>query len=422
MNTGRRCLATLLLSLATVSSASVAAPLATPREMEEAGFRLHWEATLPLTEGDSVVAGYLLDNALYVVTDFSRLFAVTADSGLIRWAHDVTDADYRVFPPSHMVTQDGTGPVVVPTATATHVYDRFSGRLLQRYTPRHTNAGPVVAGENVVVTGGVASRVSATRIGVGGDLGTLMLWEVATDAPVTARPLLVDGQDVLFASRGGTVYRCGGVDKKLRYATHVGGSIEGDPAVDATGVYVSSIDRSVYKVDLQSGRRLWRVRFQEPLTTGPILARHLVFQNSDRDGLTAMEPDSGAIRWRRPDSKQFVADTKAGVVFWTRDNNLVVVDPETGEAVTGVATSHVGTVVQNTQSDTVFLLGKAGTINALRLGDVPYLKRQQILSARRTLNQKPVAASGTTEPPVTTTDDARHRVDDPLRSKRDIQR
>jgi len=422
MSIGRHLGPTLLLGVLAFAAPASAAPFATQTELQQAGFRLHWEANLPLSDGDSIGDGYLVDDVLYVTTDLGRLFAVTSESGLIRWAHVVTEPDYRIFPPSHMVTEDDNSPVIVPTATRTLIYDRYTGELIQRYTPKYANAGPVVAGDNIVLSGSIVPRVTALRVGLSNNAQTLLLWEVSTDAPVTTRPLLINNSDVVFATRGGTVYRCAGVDKELRFATDVGGPIVSDPVFDATGIYVASIDRSLYKLDRGNGRILWRVRFQEPLRTGPIVLDGLVYQYSPKEGMTAVEADSGEVRWRRPECIRFVSRSKAGVTMWTADGNLAVIDPETGEAVTGITTLDVHGVVSNTQNDAAFLLGRDGTINALRLGDIPYLKRQEILAARRKLNQKPAERQTLIDQPKVPDRTERRRDDDPLRSKRDIQR
>jgi len=420
MTVGRHRGAMVLLGVVLMAVPALAEPLTTQADLEQAGFQLYWAASLPLAKGDSVVGGYLRDDTLYVTTDRGRLFSVTADSGLIRWAHDVTEPGYKVYAPTHMVTAQGNGPVVVPTTTFTYIYDRYTGRLLQRYTPPYTTAGPVVAGGNIVIAGAMNPRVTAVRVGLDNYTRTMPVWEVTTDAPVTTQPLLINHSDVVFASQGGTVYRCTGIDKKLRFSIDVGGSILADPAVDATGIYVASTDRSLYKVSEDKGRIAWRVRFQEPLRTGPVVSDKVVYQWSAKDGLMAIEADTGKVRWRRFESKQFVSSSKAGVALWTDDGNILVVDPKSGEAITGITTRGVRAVVANTTNDAVFLIGRDGTLNTLRLGDIPYLERQQILAARRQLNQKPAEPETLTTAPESQPKPRRPRNDDPLRSRRDI--
>ncbi len=409
-----------MLGLLVLTAPALCEPLVAQEDLEEAGFRLHWEANLPLESGDTVVAGYLRDEVLYVVSDFGRLFAVTRKSGLIRWAAEVTAPDYTIYPPTHVVTVDGTGAVVVPTATETFVYDRYSGRRLRRFQPGYTTAGPAVAVDDVILSGATANRFYATRVDLQQNLAPRQLWEVATDGAVTAQPLLFDRDYVLFASRAGTVFACRTIDKKLRFRSKVGGSIIGDPALDASGVYIASTDRSLYKIDLDDGHIIWRVRFETPLETGPVVVAHAVLQASDCAGVTAVEADTGKVRWRVPEARAFASHSKAGDVLFSNRQELLVADHETGDVYFQVPTTDVVDVTPNTSSDTVFLLGRHGTIDALRIGDIPFLKRQQIMAARRKLNQRPVredAASKRTAKPKPKRDP---RADDPLRSKRDI--
>jgi len=420
MTIGRNRARMMMIGLLVVTAPAYCKPLVVQEDLEQAGFRLHWEASLPLASGDTLVAGYLRDEALYVVSDFGRLFAVTTDSGLIRWAAEVTAPDYTIYPPTHVVTVDATGPVVVPTATETFVYDRYSGRQLRRFQPDYTNAGPVVAVDDVILSGSTASRFYATRVEFQQNIAPLKLWEVATDGTVTAQPLLFDRDHVLFASRGGTVFACRAIDKQLRFRSRVGGSIIGDPAIDASGAYVSSTDRSLYKIDLNDGAILWRARFEAPLETGPVLVAHAVLQASDREGLTAIDPDTGKARWSIPDACKFASHSKAGDVLISNHDELLVIDHETGEVYSRVPTTDVVDVTPNTSSDAVFLLGRHGTIDALRIGDIPFLQRQKIIAARRTLNQRPIQIDAASEQTAKPKAERDPRADDPLRSKRDI--
>jgi len=420
MTIGRNRAWMILLGLGVLSVPALSEPLVAQKDLEKVGFQLYWEADLPMSAGDSLVAAYLRDEVLYVVSDFGRLFSVVADSGLLRWANDVTEADYVILPPTHIVTVDGTGPVMVATGTETFVYDRYTGRQVCRFTPAYTTAGPGVAVDDLVLAGGGVDRFYASQIDLRYGHEPRMVWEVATDGPITASPVLFDKDYILFASRRGTVYACRTIDKRLRFRTYVGGSIIGDPVVDATGVYVASTDRSLYKLDLTEGRIQWRVRFETPLNTGPIVTGGTLYQASDRAGLTAIEPDTGAVRWRVADAHDFASHSQAGDVLVTADRNLLVVDHDKGEPYATVPTSGVEGVVRNAVGDAVFLIGRNGTVDTLRIGNVPFLKRQQIMAARRKLNQRPVEKGTNTEQAALPQPKRDRRSDDPLRSKRDI--
>ncbi len=421
MTTGRNHTWVLLLGLLAMPAAATAGPLVNQADMEQAGFRMYWAAQLPLGDGDSIVAGYVRDEVIYVYSDRGTMFSVTKESGLIRWAHVVTKPNYTLFPPTHVITVDGTGPVVVPTPTEIFVFDRFTGRPLRSFRPHVTITGPVVAVDDLMLAGGTDNRFRATRVNFRQNLEPHRLWEAATNGPITTQPQLFDGDQVLFASRGGTLYGCRADDKKLRFSTRIGGSLLGDPAIDATGAYVASTDRSLYKVDTTSGGIIWRVRFQSPLITGPKVINGAVLQTCERDGMTSVEPATGKIRWRQADARTFAAHTPAGDVLLSNDHDLLVVDHESGTLLATLPTTDVFATATNTTSDAVFLLGTHGEMNALRLGDVPYLKKQQIIAARRRLNQRPVdiETNTTGKNPFRTNANDQPGPDDPLRSKRD---
>lgn len=420
MTTGRDRIWMVLLGFLGAPALTLGEALVDQSDLEGAGLRIHWTAQLPLGEGDTVVGGFVRDEVIYVTTDRSKLYSITADSGLIRWVHAITEPDYDVYPPSHVVTMNGEGAVVVRAATETFIFDRFTGRQLRRFRPRHIASGPALAVDDLILAGSTGNRFYATRVAPRGDLPPQQLWEAATDAPITTQPLLFDGDQVLFASRGGTVYACRADDKTLRFSTNVGGSILGDPAVDATGAYVASTDRSLYKLDITDGRILWRARFEAPLTTGPSVVDGVVFQRCNRNGLTALDADTGNVRWRVSHARTFAAHTRAGDVLLSADHDILLVSHDRGEVLATIPSRGVFGVATPTYGDALYLLGHDGRINALRLGDVPYLKRQQIMAARSKLNQRPVQTDADAPPKPPRANKADNQDSrDPLRSKRD---
>lgn len=417
---------TSLLAIVTIAGGGGESnsPLVEDVKLQAGGMYRYWQARLPLAPGDRAQEAYLIDEALYVITDGGSLFALTAETGLIRWAEKLTEANYRIYRPAHIRTADGFGPVVIPTTTEVFVYDRFSGDLLKRFRPEFAVGSAAVAYDDNLFMGSSDGRFYSLKINHPQARKPYKRWTVLAGGPVTAAPILYHRNMLLFASQSGTVFSCRAADKFLNWSFRAGGPVVGDPAVDASGAYVASTDRSLYKLDLADGTVIWRVRMPRPLTEGPIVTAHTVFQYCTASGISAIDADTGKTKWRIADGRAFVAHTRSGDVILTRDTKsrrLVLVDHERGEVRRTIDAEAVVATVTNTLNDALYMLGGRGRVLCARLDSVPYLRRQQVIAARARLNL-PSLDEARAEPALqSAVGGSDSTLIDPLRSRRDVR-
>lgn len=404
----------------TVSALSAPAqtPLVERLPLQAAGFKVFWEATLPLVSGDTVESVYLVDEALYVTSDLGDVFSLKADVGLLRWGLHLTAPDYRIFQPTHVITRSNTGPVVFPTVTDVVVLDRFSGEQLERFRPKFAAGSSAVAYNRSLLMGSSNGRFYSLVFNHPSIAQPYMRWEVVVGGPVTAAPLLYDRGWLLFASQSGTIFSCVAADKKLNWSYKTGGPILAGPTVDPTGVYVASVDRSLYKLHRSTGVPLWRSRFPGALRDSPVVIGDTVYQYCVDNGLTALNSADGTERWRHATAVTIASHTANADVLFTRDRRIEIVDPATGEIGASISAPQVKMTLSNLDGDAVYLFSADGRVLSLRLDDVPYLRRQQVAAAREQLNQTPTGKKPRRvkrqKPKI---DDPVG--DDPLRSKRD---
>lgn len=410
--------ALVVLAAIVASSRAWAEPLLPDAELERIGLARYWQAELPLATSGTLRAGHLVDDALYVVGDNGFLYALTADSGLLRWADRVTEPDFAIYPPTHVPSSKGRVAVIVPTTSGVGLFDRFNGGSLARFTMPFPASGPILADGGRLLAGSADGRFYAFRFDARTFAAPVKLWEVATDGPITTAPTLMSSQRLLFATQGGSVYACGSVNKTLIWQYRTGGAIVADPVVDASGVYVASTDRSLYRLDLNSGDPVWRVRMSTPLDTPPVVVAHTVFQYSYRDGLIAIDADTGAERWRRPNGRWFAGHGAAGDLVITSEGELLLLDHETGSSKGSVAAAGVTGVVRNMRDDAAYLLGTEGRVLCVRLATSPYLRRQQVSASKQQLNLPPAERPANAAPPPEEAEQTKPRPN-PFRSRRE---
>ncbi len=411
----------LVTVLACVGSAP-ADPLVSDATLQAAGFTRHWNAQLPIGPQDAIREGHLIDEALYIITEGGTLFALKADVGLIRWAEKLTAEDFTIYKPAHLRRADGAGPVVILTTGLVFVFDRFNGDLMQTFKPEFNLGSPPVGFGDIVFMGSLNGRVYSLLLTNPHGTRPLERWEVSAGGAVTAAPVLYSHDKLLFASHGGRLYSCYAWDKTFDWRFTTGGPILGSPAVDESGVYVASTDRSLYKVNADTGTMIWRRRFPCQLIEGPVVAAHTVYQYCRSDGLSAIDTDSSEQRWHVPTGRAFVAHTRGRDVVFTRDRRVLVVDRDSGEVLHGIDADSVIATVTNVRDDAVYLLGRDGRVLCAKPVSVPYLRSQEVTAARQRLNLRPIGVAETARRAFIDASEGAEPVgDDPLRSRHDGQ-
>ena len=391
-------------------------------QLQAVGLTSYWEAHLPLPPHDVVKEGYLVDEALYVITDMGTLFSLQADVGLVRWAEKLTAPEFTIHKPTHLLTAAQDGPAVILTSEGLFVLDRFTGERKHTLTPDFAVASLPVGFNNMIFVGGSNGRFYSLRLPDGPQTGLLKRWEVVVDGAVTATPLLYGAGKLLFATRGGTIYSCDALDKTLDWRFRIDGPILGDPAVNDSGVYVAGSDRSLYKFDGNTGRLLWRRRFPCELIEGPVVTTHTVYQYCEAQGLSAVDADSGEEEWRIPDGRVFAARLQGQDAIFTKNRHLLFVNQDSGEVTADIHAFGVVDVVTNPQDDSLYLLGRDGRVLCARPTNARYLRKQEMATAKDRLNLPPREDLGAVEAVLQRGAEERDESgDDPFRSRRDVR-
>lgn len=410
---------TLLLAPVAAPKATTNTALVDDAGLQQLGLKRFWEAKMPLTGDDTLVDVQLVDEALYAISRDGLVFALKADVGLLRWGETLTERNHRIYPPRHLQQDGSSGPVVIPTSIGMFILDRYTGETKLRFAPPFAIGGPAIGQNHMLFAGGADGRFYSLQLDHPTAKEPPKRWEVLAGGPVTAAPMFYDGDTLLFASQSGSVFSCLAGDKTYRWSFKAGGAIEGDPTVDDTGVYIASADRSLYKLNKESGERVWRARFPSPLKVGPVVAGGLVYQYCQGHGIAALDAATGAEKWRIPTARTLAAHSPAGDVILTEDSRLLVVEYETGKEFGAIEASGVAQAISNTRDDAVYLWGTNGRVMCVRLDDVPYLRRQQVMAAQQDLNQSPNRKKKVEPLPALPKSEPDPLANDPLRSEKD---
>ncbi len=128
-------------------------PIVAPAAFRAAGYGEYWSTSLAIGN-DPVVSAHLLEENLYVRTQSGAVYAVQADTGLVRWVRSLGGRLFEDRAPTHLRLSSGDGPVVFVTYTALQLFDRYSGEALQQIDLPFSAAGGGCGGGRLGVCGG----------------------------------------------------------------------------------------------------------------------------------------------------------------------------------------------------------------------------------------------------------------------------
>lgn len=124
----------------------------------------------------------------------------------------------------------------------------------------------------------------------------------------------------------------------LVWGTPTGGGMGKDflrlgPVIDKDLVFVSSKSGYVTAVGLRDGRKLWRVKLKQRISTAPAVAERIVVLATMQPQLVALDAETGDIVWRAELPNQVFASPTIGqghVVVKTVDGNVLAFVLKTG--------------------------------------------------------------------------------------------
>ncbi len=223
-----------------------------------------------------------------------------------------------------------------------------------------------------------------------GIFGGFQHWQVLTPNTMSTTPILVE-EDVIFADRSGRVASC---TKELEAPTRMPktnwvfqteGPIFADLAVTADYVYAASTDRSLYCIDRKTGRRVWRERFDTPLSDPPAVVGGLVLQQVPQQGLVALDAATGQTRWRFPSPAVFLVQVDKDLYLSTGEDGrgLIRLNAETGDRKAEVPFSAPTAAVGSEKDQSIILTNRFGQVTCLRPSNAPRLKPAELAEVLR---------------------------------------
>ena len=370
--------------------------------LHDAGLMKYWQLQLPIPEDQKVVSAWRVDDAIYVATDGARVYALHAHTGAFRWMKEVTTAAYIIRRPCHIGSL-----VVFVLPSEVRLYDRYNGQPAWRMELDFPAGTPAVSDGERLFIGGIDQRMYAFL-----PYRDYEEWKARTTGQIVAAPAVLD-KYLYYASDDGGIYACTADRKRHYWSTRVYGNVSANLVADQNGIYVATLEHSLFLLDPAFGGLRWRVQLSGALAEPPVLTKDVVFQYSPAEGVVAVNtgPQSevtNRIRWTLANGRSLLTADETKAYLLSNDEQLLVANltdgkvqktiPATGFTIPIPSPADKGLFVADA-TGRVFCARKAGS-PVITAADVQEALRRPNLEEEKTEEAADVAGAETVEDPL----------------------
>lgn len=214
----------------------------------------------------------------------------------------------------------------------------------------------------------------------------LLIWEFPTQINMIYPPLVTEEQVAVVGQKGDLITLDKFSESRMTtrlthqpYATD--GPVISTPEIKEHVAYIGSTDSALHAYDLKLGKLRWRFTVGSTITQRAFVTPNEVFISGERTGLSKVSNDFGDPMWSIPNrgrfsnyqekSERVISANPKFVYTLDKSGRMVILDRNTGIALTTWDIHDFVFPVTNRTHDRVFLAANNGLIVCLRDRDYP---------------------------------------------------
>lgn len=180
-------------------------------------------------------------------------------------------------------------------------------------------------------------------------------------------------RSIAWPSTKGHMYVANAHSRGVRFRLETNGGINSQVSYVAPDKLIAtSLDGYVYCVTEGGGNIVWRYSVAEPMHDSAILINDACFVHTKRDSLVCLDVAKGTLRWYRPQVRRILAATDQHVFCMDTRNSLVALDQKSGGQISRLALPNVDFVVENKQTDRVYVGTKKGLLQCVHHSHIEF--------------------------------------------------
>lgn len=340
-------------------------------ELGRFGLEIAWTGQSVINPSRDKVEHFTLDEeVVFSLGTNGVLSAFDAETGRRLWAQRLGSHDEPGFPPA---TNEEI--VIVTVGSKLFGIDKLSGDIAwQVRLPGPASTGPSIDEQNVYV-GTLDGSIYAIGLRKIRELyleqrlpdwsHEAVLWRYQAALEVTSSPIPTPGA-VNFASRDGSFYSVAIERRKLNFQFETDAPIVAPISLVGQTMFIASEDFTFYAINVNNGTVLWEYVTGLPIRKGPVALGSSLYLSPDRGGLFSLDVGTGERKWWQPKLKEFVALMGNTVVARDLNDDLALLEAESGRLIGRLPASYYQVHAVNNRSDRIYLSTTRGQILALR--------------------------------------------------------
>ncbi|MFH1370816.1 MAG: PQQ-binding-like beta-propeller repeat protein [Planctomycetota bacterium] len=323
-------------------------------KLDPAELKIVWQYNLPLAEREALDQVRVFGNRLYALSSRNYLSCLNRADGNVMFSNFVAPAGLPLtgleFHEGELITIVGSKLIEISADAGT---EQTSTNITSGVTC------PVVRNDSFFYVAGGDKRLHALRAD-----DKVQLFEVAAESDSTITAVLADEEFVIFATVKGNVI-CIKPDKPVKlWQFDAPGAIAGI-ARDSTSLYVACSDTNIYRLDLTSGKLLWKYQTQAILDASPISGDKVVYQHIPNSGLIALDKQTGKLLWQLPDGLGLLAESGDKAFVITETGLLAAMDNVKAKKLYSVDIGQAVKYTTNTADSKIYIADAQGRLACL---------------------------------------------------------
>ena len=191
------------------------------------------------------------------------------------------------------------------------------------------------------------------------------MWRYRTSEPVSSQPI-IQGSNVLFASKNGSVYSVAALNRKLAFQFETDAALSAPIARYKDLMILASEDYNVYAIDTRSGRMAWQFTTGHIIKKDPLVINDDLFVIPEYGRLYRVNAATGERLWNKPDITQVLTATPNRLYTVDNRGHLRVLDRNSGDTIGSLPLQNFPLKVINSMTDRLYFGTESGLVMAVR--------------------------------------------------------
>ena len=329
--------------------------LITPEQLQDSGLRIVWQHKLPIVEAERLKQIFIIDNRIYVLTDFNYIFALDRDNGSPMFNRQFIETG---LPMQGLAVQNNmlffiAGNKLIEADVETG--EKISSKELE-----FGITCPAARNNSFFYIAGTDKRLHALRAE-----DRVKIFKVAAENESVITSILAEEDFVYFSTDAGNVICITSSGPKRLWEFKAGGAVIGPIVKDGDAIYFASKDTHVYRINSLTGKFEWKYATGQLLDKGLTVAKNAVYQNIPEKGLVAISKKQGKIIWQLSEGVDLLAELESKAYILTSSSKIAVMDNEKAQRIHIVHVPLVSRHISNLVDSKMYLADESGRISCL---------------------------------------------------------